>query len=246
MNRTSIFAISMIIGVPLMLMFVFSTEPEIKTEQGIALAAVVAAVVSYVLALILATGEVAEEVDPEDKRVAEAERAFETLDRELLSIYNSLSHQYEKISDFLYLYPEYAVWLKETERYKDWRDRLLYWADENIERLKDFYFSDGLVCYIIQGLELVNVYDSNAMESDPGAAVLCEVALKKSRLPADYFQQAFTVWEEEDIDGDIRGRRRHSDSSATAFGIGIGAGIGLSGHDHHGDSHCGDGDCGCQ
>lgn len=187
---------------------------------------------------------------PEACREAEAELALEILDRELLNIYNSLSRQYEKISDFLYLYPDYAARLKETERYKDWRGRLLFWADENIERLKEFYFNDGYTFYINKDLTLVNLFETNSMEQNPDADVVCEVSLKRVRLPENYFEYAFTVWEEEGQDDYSIGRPRsgYNDASTYSFalGIGLGAGMNLAGNDiHHSALDCGysDGNC---
>ena len=248
-----IFTISMILGVPLALIFVFSVEPELESGQGIALAVILAAIASYVLAVIVSSGNSEDDVDPEEAHVAEAERALEILGRELMNIYNSISRQYEKITDFLYLYPEYAARLKETEQYKDWRDRLLFWADENIERLKDFYFSDGYTFYINKDLELVNLFEKNAMEPAPYATVVCEVSIKRDRLPEDYFEHAFTVWEEEDFEDYPTGGNgsdyKDASTSGLALGLGLGVGLSLSGHDTHHGGHgcdCGDCDCSCQ
>ena len=239
----------MILCVPLSLIFVLSVEPELKAGQDIALAVILAAIASFLIAMIAAPRESREEYS-ETSHTDEAERALEELERELLSIYTSLSQQYEKISDFLYLYPEYAARLKNTERYKDWRERLLFWADENIERLKEFYFDDGEVCYINKGLKLVNLYENQTMEPNPGAIVVCEVSLTKNRVPEDYFEHAFSVWEDEDIDDSAGSRRSdYTDASTTGIvlGIGLDTDLSLSGHDSYHNGHCCDGgDCGGQ
>lgn len=186
----------------------------------------------------------------QEKRNAESEKILNTIDNELLYPYSSLSWKYKLISDFCFDHPKLIKRLKESERYTTWRTDVIDWAKSNLYRIESFYFNDGVVDYVYdsdcQTNGLIDLNVKYGYPQDPDYAAGCDISIKDTYLPKDYFEFPGLVWESEDIDfEDYVVKKKHpSAAEALSFGIGLAAGLELFDGD---DANChgnDTGDCG--